>query len=138
MKVIGLDDREYVWNFHDRIVYDDDIRKRSELHMRCRNILSELYPLYKICEEVPLPGSGRLTIDFYIPDRRIAVECQGRQHYEFIPHFHGTRMGFVKAKKNDVNKRDWCQKNNIRLVELKYDGTDEQWRERIKCGGEME
>ena len=131
MKVTGLDGREYSLNLNDKVVYANDTRKRSELHMRCRNILNKLYPLYIVCEEVVIPATNGSAIDFFLPELRLAIECQGEQHYKYIQHFHGTKLGFLNAMKRDRNKKDWCDSNNIRLVELKYDGSDREWSDSI-------
>jgi hypothetical protein len=63
-------------------------------------------------------------LDIYNHSRRVAVEVQGRQHSEFVPHFHGTRTSkFIKQLKHDAKKWDWCVINNITLVEI-YDGDE--------------
>tara|TARA_R100000656_G_scaffold123878_1_gene100949 strand:- start:170 stop:445 length:276 start_codon:yes stop_codon:yes gene_type:complete len=89
-----------------------------------------MYPTQRILEEVPLPGT-RLFADFYIPDRQIIIEVHGRQHYEFVAHFHGSRMGFLQSKANDDLKREWCVLNNIQLIVLPYDKKDD-WRTYIE------
>ena len=132
MKVTGLDNREHSWRFEDRVVYKDDRIKRSELHMRCRNILNILYPLDRIYEEVSLPGTGKLSLDFYVHARGLAIECHGEQHYKYVPHFHGSPMGFLDSRKRDMNKREWCEINGILLRELKYDRTDDEWTTTIE------
>lgn len=131
MKIIGLDGREYNLKLKDRMVYANDTRKRSELHLRCRLILNNMFPLGIICEEVTIPGSSGMKLDFFIPELKLAIECHGEQHYKFVPHFHGTMMGFLNSRRRDMDKKDWCENNNIVLVELKYDESDAVWTNRI-------
>lgn len=130
MKITGLDNRQYSWPPSGHEVNFDDIRPRSELHIRCRNILRSLYPTQPILEEVPLPGS-KLSFDFFLPWRKVAIECQGEQHYKYNQHFHRNRMEFARAKNRDKRKKDWCLENNIRLVELPFNENDEEWKEKI-------
>ena len=58
---------------------------------------------------------GRQSLDFYLPDYNIAIECQGRQHFESINYFGGTKT-FFNTVKNDYNKLNKCKLNNICLL----------------------
>ena len=40
-------------------------------------------------------------------------------------------MGFVKHKKRDQAKREWCAINGIDYIELPYDEKLEEWKKRI-------
>jgi hypothetical protein len=39
-------------------------------------------------------------------------------------------MGFVKSKKRDEDKKNWCEINSIRYVSLSFDST-ETWKDTI-------
>lgn len=132
MKVKGLDGREYPWNLTGRQVNADDLRPRSALHKAARQLLNELYPVSPILEEVPLPGSGSLKADFYLPKQKLMVEVHGEQHYKFSKHFHGTKANFLEACKRDANKITWCELNNIQLVSLPYSENVDEWRTLIR------
>jgi hypothetical protein len=88
-------------------------------------------------EEVPLPGSHKpsrkstLFVDFLIPSASLAVEVHGRQHFEFVAHFHGDKRGFRKSKARDKDKVNWLELNSITLVTLNYLETEDEWKERI-------
>jgi hypothetical protein len=126
MKVLGLDDKEYTIKCKKRIR-----ENCSLLHKEARSIIHELFPLDAVYEEISVPGLPTSAyFDFFIWRPRIAFEIQGEQHYHFIKFFHGDRLAWAKAKKIDGYKREWCEKNNIQLIELPYD-CREQWRERI-------
>ncbi|MDX1472364.1 MAG: hypothetical protein R3213_12765 [Flavobacteriaceae bacterium] len=98
---------------------------RSELHLAVRNFLHNAFPADVVMEEVAIPGN--LWLDFYLPDRKIAVEAHGRQHFEFVQHFHGNRMGFALSKHRDRVKSEWCADNQITLIEIRYDEPEENW-----------
>ncbi|NBQ16708.1 hypothetical protein EBU24_00130 [bacterium] len=131
MKVIGLDGKTYSWNSGNVPDYDDS-KPRSSLHLLARSVLKSIYPMDRILEEAVLPGSNGLTADFWLPLRRTIVEVHGEQHYKFIPFFHNTMLNFYHSKKNDKNKIEWCEKNNIYLVELPFNESEQQWRKRIE------
>jgi hypothetical protein len=73
-----------------------------------------------------------LFADFYLPLRKVVVECHGEQHYRFIPHFHTDRRSFTMAQNRDQRKIDWCHLNNIRVAILPYSEKDDDFRERIE------
>lgn len=86
-----------------------------------RDLLSELFPWYKIFSEYFCwYKNTKLFFDFYIKDLNLLIEVQGRQHYEFVEHFHGDRKGFLESKKRDNLKREYCQENSLTLIEIKY------------------
>lgn len=131
MKVNGLDNRVYPWRLTNHVPLNNDSVERSSYHILARELLRTLYPLDRILEELPLPGSYGLTVDFYVPVHKLMVEVHGKQHYEFTPYFHTNIMGFWASKKRDKDKRSWAELNNLYLVELPYNESTEQWRERI-------
>lgn len=133
-KVVGFDGRSYPWTVTGYMVKNNDIRPRSSYHLRCRKLLQELYATSPICEEVWLPGSGNLSLDFYLPHQRLAIEVQGEQHYKIVGRFHANKKAFLAGLKRDADKRRWCELNNIRLVELEYNRTDQEWARKITDG----
>ena len=137
MKVKGLNGREYTWNLTKYDVKADDKRRKSKYHLRARALLKDIYHSYRILEEVKLPGStalhkkGVLNVDFFIPNLMKAIEVHVQQHYEFCPFFHKSKADFMLSKARDEDKIEWCELNDIEVVELKYSDTDEVWREQI-------
>lgn len=64
-----------------------------------------------------------LRFDFYLPKEKIAVEYNGRQHYEFNPFFHSHRSSkksysLKDAMERDERKRKWCEENGVELLEI--------------------
>jgi hypothetical protein len=64
------------------------------------------------------PEGTILELDFYIPELRLAIEVQGRQHYVFSPPFHEDYNDFLSQQRRDEVKRVTCAIENIRLVEV--------------------
>lgn len=63
----------------------------------------------------------QLFFDFYIKDFALFFEIQGRQHSEYVGHFHGDRQGYLDMKHRDNLKLRYCQENNIDLILINYD-----------------
>ena len=57
---------------------------------------------------------GRQSLDFYLPDYNIAIECQGEQHFIPIPIFNGEE-GLKVNRQRDIEKYEKCVKNNIKI-----------------------
>lgn len=130
MKVTGLDGRQYPFPPVGHVPDGSELRKRSAPHLKARSFIKSLYGTMRLLEEVKIPGA-LLYLDFYLPANKIAFEVQGRQHKEFVQHFHGTQEGFAESKKRDKKKHEWCEENNIRLIELFDNETEDEWYERI-------
>ena len=137
MKAVGFDGRQRNWNLNGKKPKKNSTRACSNLHVRARHILNELFPTYRVLEEVKLPGAQTSTrqaglyADFFILEKMLIVEVNGRQHYEFVPFYHKTKKDFYKGKVRDRDKREWCEINDITIVSLKYTDTDDEWREAI-------
>ena len=129
MKFIGLDGNSYAV----QLIHQNNLTKEvSAPHERMRKLLKELFRLDRVWEEFPLPGTNpKLYFDFFIVSRRLAFEVHGKQHTEHVRYFHPRKSDFVKAKSNDIAKREWCKLNNITLIEVFDKETIDEWRKRI-------
>ena len=58
---------------------------------------------------------GKQSLDFYLPDYNIAIECQGEQHFKPIEHFGGVER-FVETLFRDKTKQEKCKNQNIKLI----------------------
>jgi hypothetical protein len=64
-----------------------------------------------------------LQFDFYLPDYNLCIEYQREFHYN--PHWSTNGKENLKLiKKRDQIKRDFCQKENIELLEIHYSDFD--------------
>lgn len=56
-----------------------------------------------------------LPFDFYLPDYNIAIECQGKQHFQSVEYYGGDKM-FETRKIIDEIKRKGCENKGIKLI----------------------
>lgn len=81
-------------------------------------IMQKLLPGEDIETEHPI--GERLRLDVYCPKYKVAAEYHGRQHFMFIPHFHGDKDGFLASQARDQRKIDICKDLGIALVSFRY------------------
>lgn len=107
---------------------------KSSLHTRANKLILSIYPTLQILQEVGINPyrNETLFIDFYIPLLKKAIEVHGEQHYKFVAHYHSNALGFMKHKKRDLDKKDWCEINNIQYIELPFNESDDEWKTRIQ------
>lgn len=76
---------------------------------------------------------GHQSLDIYIPSKNVGIEYQGLQHYQPVDLFGGEAQ-FLERQKLDKRKKQLCQKNNVVLIEWKYNEeiTDENVRAKLK------
>lgn len=131
MKVVGLNGKYYSINlkkFHPKN------SKKSSYHLAARSLLKSIFKNLPIYEEVKLPGAvnpakkSALFLDFFIPSASLAIEVHGRQHFEFTPYFHKSRLGFLESKHRDCCKANWCELNNLDLIILRFDQPVDEWK----------
>ena len=58
---------------------------------------------------------GKQSLDFYLPDYNVGVECQGGQHFFHVEHFGGDK-GFKKILERDKRKKALCDKHGVKLL----------------------
>jgi very-short-patch-repair endonuclease len=135
MKVRDLNGNIIHWKIRGDIVAASDKRQsRSSLHKKARSILYDLFPTSQILEEVPInarPGRTQY-LDFYINQIKLAVEVHGQQHFKFNTMFHASAQDFLNQKRNDADKKNWCELNNITYIELAYNEKETEWIAKIQ------
>lgn len=105
----------------------------SKGELECRRVLSEYFgkPFNKqrpdFLRNTVLNNGQNLELDCFdtvlvhgkysVP---IGVEYHGRQHYEYVPHFHRNRDAFQNQKYRDDIKRRLCKENGVVLIEVPY------------------
>jgi hypothetical protein len=60
-----------------------------------------------------------LELDFYDPVRKMAIEYDGKQHYEYPNKFHKTRAEFEQQRQRDAWKDEACIRNKVQLVRVR-------------------
>ncbi len=110
-------------------------RKISNLHESVKQILHSL-DIEIYAEEYAIPqkyfgslnNNVRLRIDFMVWCSKgkglIAIECQGRQHFQSIDKFWGGEEGYKKRLENDALKKACLKSLNVPLIEVRFDETD--------------
>ena len=58
---------------------------------------------------------GRQSLDFYLPDYNVGIECQGGQHFFPVEYF-GGEDGLIKRQKYDKRKKKICEKHGVKLL----------------------
>jgi hypothetical protein len=66
------------------------------------------------------PWLSGQSIDIFIPSRNVAIEYQGKQHFEPVEFFGGVR-GLEYRTRLDAKKRRACALNDVNLIEWRYD-----------------
>ena len=91
----------------------------------CHQALKEIFPNHVFKKKRPgwliNPETGkRMELDFFNEELAIAVEYNGRQHYEFTPYFHGTIDNFHKQLQRDRDKVNLCLRKKITLITVPH------------------
>lgn len=94
---------------------------RSKLQQQLGLKLLQKFPCDIILQDFPIPGMHGMHLDFFIPSRKKAFECNGRQHYEYVPFYHGRKTGFQHQQVRDNLKEKWCKLNHVELEIIRFD-----------------
>lgn len=70
-------------------------------------------------KEFTFPDLKNRRFDFYIPSLNVVIEYDGIQHFTPVEHFGGVSE-FNARKRRDLEKNQYCLKNNISLYRLPY------------------
>jgi hypothetical protein len=131
LKITGLDGKIYNWT------PVSGGGKKSSLHDKAKKILDSCFPYDRILEEVTLIGTksltrgGTLRGDFFIPNRNLVIEVHGEQHFKFNSFHFKDKLSFFRAKSRDRDKSEWCEINNIKMIEFNYNEDEDEWRRKI-------
>lgn len=58
--------------------------------------------------------------DFYLPKLNIVIEYHGRQHYEFVEHFHLSEEEFEERRQKDKIKKETALKHGLNYISINY------------------
>ena len=95
---------------------------RSKIEDQVDAALKVLYPHDTICEEEAIsPRKGiTLFVDRMIKPKKLAFEIDGRQHDEFVEHFHRDAAGFASSQERDRMKTQWLKMQGYTLIRIKH------------------
>ena len=100
-------------------------------------IVKQLYPKnsvwYQYRPDFLKTEKGQLSYDIFIGKMKVAIEYQGKQHFEPVEIF-GGKENFEKQKERDVLKKKLSDENGIKLVYINYweDITAELIRKKVE------
>ena len=103
-----------------KFLIDWNSKKRSSKGEKAvKQFLFDNCPNHVIYEEYVLPFR-RLRVDFLDTTKKIAIEHQGKQHNNYVEHFHKNRTGYYRSIQRDTLKLEMLELNGYTLVET-YD-----------------
>ena len=107
---------------YEKIKFDiSDYKWKSE--ELCFKYVQELYKHNTVIHQhrpyFLRTDTGQLSYDIFICGKNIAIEYQGKQHFEPIDFF-GGKENFETQQKRDEIKRKLSKENNVHLVYVNY------------------
>ena len=121
-------DMEHCW-VRKKLRLRRDVRKRTDKFHRTENKLLEILKLIFGSENVvssvhPLWAFSNkkvlLEYDIGVITKRLLVEYNGIQHYEYPNFFHHTKQDFKEQVERDVLKKDLAKSNGWELLVVPY------------------
>ena len=100
--------------------------KESHLEGDIRKLLTEnKIPFYYEQHFEWLKFRRKMSLDFFLPDYNIAIECQGEQHFKLCDFSSKTPLEeqmkmFEKIKTRDEIKYALCKQHNIKVIYYSY------------------
>lgn len=118
MKFIGLNGKVKSLKKPEKFLIDWRGKSRSIFQKDVKDFLKDYWKYDFVYEEFPIVGT-KLSLDFYNSSKKIAVEVQGIQHIRYSPFMHGgSKVNFLNQISRDGKKLEFCEKNDIVLVEI--------------------
>lgn len=84
------------------------------------NIVRDIYPSEKVLHQASPDWLGLQRLDVFIPRLKIAIEYQGKQHYEPVEFF-GGEDAFLRNQERDKRKANLCAQHGVFMLYFRYD-----------------
>lgn len=99
--------------------------KMSKLELEIFDLLkdNDIKFIYQ-CNNSYFKWLNKLSLDFYLLEYNIGIECQGRQHFEAVSQFGGEEF-FKLQQERDIIKNKLCEENGVKL--LYYSKLDKEY-----------
>lgn len=97
----------------------------SSGELKIKHLLEKVFQMqehinYEYGYVIPdLKDKNNLHFDFWLPQYNIAIEYDGRQHFNSINYFGGVEA-FKTRYKHDLMKNKYCKDKNITLIRIPY------------------
>ncbi len=88
-----------------------------------KDFLDDLLVDYE--QEYRFPDFEMHPFDFYIPELKLCIEYDGRQHIEPCTK-QGGKKGLQKRMRNDKLRNDYCWENDLSLIRLTFLRSDDE------------
>jgi hypothetical protein len=114
LKIICLKHGEFWQTPHSHLLGNGcPICRSSHLENEIKKLLDDNDIQYEYQKK--FKWLGRQSLDFFIPDKNIAIECQGSQHF-YPYYFFGGKKKLNYTKILDTKKNLLCKENGIKLL----------------------
>lgn len=120
-------------DWYEYILPENKWKSEQLVYQIVKQMYSKAGVWYQFRPEWLRTNSGQLSYDIYISKLRVAIEYQGKQHFEPVEYF-GGKESFEKQVERDNIKRELSKKNNVKLIYINYweDITPELIRQKIE------
>jgi hypothetical protein len=81
--------------------------------------IKQLFPSDLVLREASPPWLGRQRLDVFLPQRNLALEYQGEQHYQAVSVFGGADA-LARTIERDALKKRLCEENSVELVYVRF------------------
>ncbi|MCE5272529.1 hypothetical protein LLH00_14715, partial [bacterium] len=82
-------------------------------------MIRDIFPDKEVVHQARPSWLGMQKLDIFIPSLKLAIEYQGKQHFEPVKLF-GGEEGLSQTKKLDEQKARLCKENKIDLIYFSY------------------
>lgn len=82
-------------------------------------VIKKIFPDDVVFREASPSWLGRQRLDVFLPQRALALEYQGEQHYQAVSAFGGAEA-LARTIERDALKKRLCEENAIDLVYVRY------------------
>ena len=104
-----------------KYLIDWDGKSRSKIQFSVKQFLKSFWKNQIVYEEFPVYGT-RLKVDILNATKKIAIEVQGKQQSQFNKFYHkNSASNYLSSIKRDVQKREWLELNNFKILEIEQE-----------------
>lgn len=132
MKFIDINGKEHNFELRPHFKVKGKEQSRSKIQWKLGKLLCKIYGNNHVFEDYPLPGCNNVSWDFWLPHHKMAFEMHGKQHDEYIKHFHDSEVGFRKQLLSDNLKNSIAEQNDVTLIVVRSKDFEEWSVEELK------
>ena len=112
-------------NYFKKMPTPEKVKGESKGETVCRQVAEKVFkkPFNKVRPDFLRNNvtGHNLELDIYNEELKIAIEYNGKQHYDYVPFFHKNYEHFMNQKYRDEIKKMICKQHNIHLIEVSYE-----------------